>query len=193
MRYHIPRCRGDLTQMSTRLRNSLALKDTTESTDVSLQKTRRWRQTRAANPSATNRFNAISAQIILSVFAFLAETKSDEAIWGGSLGERLLSEYLKTLSVIVDCARTYPSTRLFASDLFELAWSFHNAESAEVRRAVLISISTSISVDHIGQVDNISGLLPFLTDVSVNDVDAECREIALQIASSFGNAYPMIT
>lgn len=132
--------------------------------------------------------------MILPLFAFLAQTKSDEAIWGGSLGERLLSEYLRTLTVMVDCARTCPSTRVLASDLFELAWSFHNAKNAEVRRAVLIAISTSISVDPVGQINNInSGLFAFLADVSTHDSDAGCREIATSIAGTFTNAYPLIT
>jgi hypothetical protein len=180
--------------MSTRLRKSLALQEENNN-DIVKQKTRRWRQTRPQIASSPNRFNSVSAQMILSLFAFLAQTKADEAIWGGAMGERLLSEYLRTISIMVDCARTYPSTRVLASDLFELAWSFHSAANSEVRRSVLISLATSLSVDPVGQLNNIASLLPFLTDISAKDSDAECREIAQSIVGTIANTYqnPMIT
>ncbi|KAL7508783.1 hypothetical protein ACHAXN_005861 [Cyclotella atomus] len=186
--------RRELTQMSTRLRKSLALQEENNN-DIVKQKTRRWRQTRPQIASSPNRFNSVSAQMILSLFAFLAQTKADEAIWGGAMGERLLSEYLRTISIMVDCARTYPSTRVLASDLFELAWSFHSAANSEVRRSVLISLATSLSVDPVGQLNNIASLLPFLTDISAKDSDAECREIAQSIVGTIANTYqnPMIT
>jgi hypothetical protein len=185
----------ELTQMSTRLRNSLALSQPSND-NVVQHKTRRWRKTRPTNFSTTNRFNALSAQMILSLFAFLNQTKSDDTIWGGSLGERLLSEFLRTLSKMVECSRTYPASRVFASDLFELAWSFHNAKNSEVRRAVLIAIATSVSVDPIaiGNINTLSGTISFLTDCGSKDVDADCREIALSIVGTLTNAYqhPML-
>lgn len=180
--------------MSTRLRKSLALQEDNNS-GITKQKTRRWRQARPQNLSSPNRFNSVSAQMIFSLFAFLAQTKADEAIWGGTMGERLLSEYLRTVSIMVDRARTHPSTRVLASDLLELAWSFHSATNSEVRRSVLIALATSISVDPIGQLNNIPSLLPFLTDVSAKDSDVDCREIAQSLVGTIVNTYqnPMIT
>eukprot|EP00804_Cyclotella_cryptica_P008642 CCRYP_007596-RA/>CCRYP_007596-RA protein AED:0.14 eAED:0.14 QI:262/1/1/1/1/1/3/2445/1103 len=114
---------SELAPMSTRLRN--ALTPSGQIDDKMVQpKTRRWRQTRSSSTSSTNRFNAVSAQVILSLFAFLSQTKNNDSIWGGTLGERFLCEFLRTLSVMIDCARTYPSSRLFAMDLFDLSWSF---------------------------------------------------------------------
>ena len=177
-----------MVQMSTRLRKSLALQE--ECNDGALQqKTRRWKSTRLANSGKPNTFNSVSAQMILPLFAFIAQTKGEDAIWGGSLGERLLSELLRTLSVMVNCARTYPSSRVFASDLLQLAWSFRDAKNTEVKRSVLIAMSTSISVDPVGQSNNINALVPFLTDCSFNDADGACREIALSIVGTISNAY----
>lgn len=180
--------RHELTQMSTRLRKTLAISD--KSIDSEIQKkSRRWRQRQSHRKSTPNMFNAISAQIILSLFAFLGQTKNDNAIWGGPLGERFLSEFLRTLSRMIDCARSYPSTRVFASDLFELAWSFHDAKNSEVRRSVLMAIATSVSVDPVGQVNKLSNLIPYLANCSSNDTDEGCRVIALSLVGSLEESY----
>ncbi|KAL7485992.1 hypothetical protein ACHAW6_011587 [Cyclotella cf. meneghiniana] len=172
----------ELAPMSTRLRNSLTLSKHIDDRTVQ-PKTRRWRRARSSSTSTTNNFNAISAQVILSLFAFLSETKNDDSIWGGSLGERFLCEFLRTLSVMVDCGRTYPSSRLFAMDLFELSWSFHDAKSSEVRRAVLIAMATSISIDCVVRINDVSGLILFLSDCRAC-TDADCREMASSIAKT---------
>lgn len=166
--------------MSTRLRNSLTLSEHIDGRTVQ-PKSRRWRRARSSNTSTTNNFNAISAQVILSLFAFLSQTKNDDSIWGGSLGERFLCEFLRTLSVMVDCGRTYPSSRLFAMDLFELSWSFHDAKSSEVRRAVLIAMATSISIDCVVRINDVRSLILFLSDCKTC-TDADCREMATSIA-----------
>lgn len=173
--------------MSSRLRKSLALQEK-DNDDALQKKTRRWKSTRSVNLDKSNRFNSISAQMMSPLFAFIAQTKNDKAIWGDSLGERLLSELLTTLSVMVNCARTSPSSRVFASDLFQLAWSFRDANNSEVKRSVLVAIATSISVDPIGQYTSMNALVPFLSDCSFNDTDSGCREIALSIVGIISNA-----
>ena len=91
---------------------------------------------------------------------------------------------------MVDCSRTYPSnaTRVLAMDLFELAWSFHDAKCSEVRYAVLVAMATSVSLAPIEVVMMVSGFdgsrgslhgwMSFLERSSSGDADANCRSIA---------------
>jgi len=168
------------------------LEESPQSTS-NVSKTRRWRRPRRTAITVTNRFGPIAAQMMYSLFAFISRTKSEESIWGGPLGEKFLSEFLRTLSIMLDCSRTYPgnSVHVMAQDLFELAWSFHDAQSSEVRYAVLAAMGTSISlvpveflmrVGHfIGEGDISSEWISFLEKCGFSDPDTDCRALALMI------------
>lgn len=128
-----------------------------------------------------------------NLFAFISRTKSEESIWGGPLGEKFLSEFLRTLSIMLDCSRTYPGNfvHVLAQDLFELAWSFHDAQSSEVRYAVLAAMGTSISLVPVefmlrlghfsGESDICSEWIPYLEKCCCSDPDSNCRALALMI------------
>ncbi|KAL7533060.1 hypothetical protein ACHAXR_005009, partial [Thalassiosira sp. AJA248-18] len=111
-------CDEEVTSCSTKLQRVLNLRDESNvrdaKTDLSAQspKTRRWRQPRTSPTTTTNRFGSVSVQMIYSLFAFLSQTRNDESIWGGPFGERFLSEFLKTLSIMLYCASTYPNSAL---------------------------------------------------------------------------------
>lgn len=176
--------------MSTRLKVALGLPEDNNKGvggDVatlqasSSSKTTRWRQPRTVPKTTTNKFGPIAPNMICSLFAFLASTKNNSSIWGGSSGERFLSEFITTLSIMVNCASSYPShsVPLLATDLFELAWSFHDANSVEVRRAVLLALATCMQMMPVDAVVNGSRRwLSFLNDSSIRDSDEECRSLS---------------
>jgi hypothetical protein len=118
--------------------------------------------------------------MIYSLFALMASTKENSAIWGGATGERFLSEFITTLSIMVNCASTFPSpaVSLLATDLFELAFSFHDANSVEVRRSVLLAMATCIQMLPVDVVaGNSRRWMSFLKDRS-SDADEECRSLS---------------
>ncbi len=183
---------------STRLKIALGLHDDSNSnkgdggdivkaSQAKLSKTRRWRQPRADPKTTTNKFGPIAAHMIYSLFALMASTKGNSSIWGGSTGERFLSEFIKTLSIMMDCARTYPSHAVsaLATDLFELAWSFHDANSVEVRRSVLLAMATSMQMMPVDVLSsNSRKWMPYLKESSMRDSDEECRKLSTIIMGS---------
>jgi len=180
-------CDQELASCSTKLQRVLNLRDTLNGedakTDLSTQssKTRRWRNPRVPKTSTPNKFGVVSVQMIYSLFAFLSQTRTDESIWGGPIGEKFLAEYLKTVSIMLYCARTYPSSalRILATDLFDLAWSFHDAKCSEVRYTALLAISTCVSmvpVEFIMQKTH--GMSSFLNHCSALDENADCRHLS---------------
>lgn len=187
----------EVINCSTRLRIALDLNETLNeeqdaSTELTTQtsKIRRWRKPRRPTTTTTNRFGSVSVQMIYSLFAFLSQTKSDESIWSGPTGEKFLCEFLKTLSIMLYCARTYPSPALgvLAVDLFDLAWSFHSATSSEVRYAALLAIATIVPLLPLEFVmKNSQEMSTFLNQCS-NDDNAECRQMAKLIAGSMSES-----
>ena len=174
--------------MSTRLMNSLTLCEQSKDS-LAQPKIRRWRKPRASSAAVNNNFNAVSAHMMLSLFAFLSETRHDSNIWGGPLGERFLCEFLRTLSLMVRCSKTYPASRMLALDLFDLAWSFHDAKRSEVRHAVLLAMATSVSPECVALIDDMNSLVKFLSDCSSNDSDYDHREMASSLVGAITNAY----
>jgi hypothetical protein len=119
--------------------------------------------------------------MIYSLFSFLSQTRTDESVWGGSVGEKFLSEYLKTLAIMLYCASTYPSSSLlvFAADLFDLAWSFHTAKCSEVRHAALLAMLTCVSLLPLESViQRAHGTGLFFKQCSELDDNSDCRHVA---------------
>ena len=179
----------EICRCSTRLQIALNIRDDTDDAQTEelahSSKTRRWRKHRAPLTSAPNRFGPISVQMIYCMFTFLSQTRTNEIIWGGSTGERFLSEFLKTLSIMLHCARTHPSSllRALAVDLFELAWSFRDAMCADIRHAALLAVLTCVSVLPLEVVVQHShDMRSFLTYCSARDDNADCRSLAALIA-----------
>ncbi|KAL7446187.1 hypothetical protein ACHAXM_010053 [Skeletonema potamos] len=184
---------------STRLKIALGLREgiikevdgnvvTTSQTQTS--KTRRWRQPRTVPKTTTNKFGPVAPHMIYSLFALMASTKENSSIWGGSSGERFLSEFIKTLAIMVDCASTYPShsVSVLVTDLFELAWSFHDANSVEVRRAVLLAMATCLQMMPMDAVASSSRRwVTFLKDSSIRDTDDECRKLSTIMMGIFAD------
>ena len=190
----------EIVACSTRLKLALNMNDTTnddkkdkstELANTQSSKTRRWRRPREPTTTTTNKFGAVSVQIIYSLFCFLSQTKGEASIWSGANGERFLVEFLKTLAIMLHCARTYPSTALqvLATDLFDLAWSFNDAKSSEVRYAALIAIVAIMPLLPIEFVMRHSqGMAAFLGQTSKLDQNVECRQLASLIVESIGDS-----
>jgi hypothetical protein len=178
----------EISYCSTKLRRALNLndasnggEDATKELAVQYSKTRRWRKHRTPTTSTPNRFGAVSVQMIYSLFSFLSQTRTDESVWGGSVGEKFLSEYLKTLAIMLYCASTYPSSSLlvFAADLFDLAWSFHTAKCSEVRHAALLAMLTCVSLLPLESViQRAHGTGLFFKQCSELDDNSDCRHVA---------------
>jgi len=183
-----------VTNCSTRLQRVLSLHATPAGEEakrmLSTQssKTRRWRKPRTSPNTTANRFGPVSVQIMYTLFAFLSQTRNEKSIWGGPIGEKFLSEFLNTLSIMLFCARTYPSPalRVLAADLFDLAWSFRDAKCAEVRHAALMAIATCVSMVPveflIGRAS--LGMVAFLDHCSAFDENVDCRRLASLVGSS---------
>jgi hypothetical protein len=181
----------EISRCSTKLQLALGMRDSGGDAKMDQltqsSKTRRWRKHRSPSTSTPNRFGPISVQMIFCLFTFLSQTRTDEVIWGGSAGERFLSEFLKTLSIMLHCSRTHPSSalRVLAVDLFELAWSFRDAICADVRHAALLAVLTCVSILPLEVViQNAHGMSSFLTHCSTRDDNADCRSLASLIAGS---------
>jgi hypothetical protein len=154
---------------------------------MQLAKTRRWRKERTPTTSTPNKFGAVAVQMVYSLLSFLSQTRTDEVIWGGAIGEQFLSEFLKTLCTMIYCASTYPSSSLLilAADLFDLAWIFHDAKCSEVRHASLLAMFTSISLLPLESVmQHAHGTGLFLRQCSERDESSDCRQIATLILGS---------
>jgi hypothetical protein len=178
----------EISHCSTKLLRALRLnessngdEDATTELDVQYSKTRRWRKHRTPTTSTPNRFGAVSVQMIYSLFSFLSQTRTEESIWGGSVGEKFLSEFLKSLAIMLYCASTYPSSALlvFAADLFDLAWSFRTAKCSEVRHAALLAMLTCVSLLPLESVmERAYGTGSFLKQCSELDDSSDCRHVA---------------
>ena len=184
----------ELVTCSTRLRLALNLHETDTNSDseekdanTKLLKTKRWRKPRTPATTTTNEFGPVSVQMIYSLFAFLSQTRTDETIWGGPIGEKFLSEFLKTLAIMLNCARAYPNPALhvLATDLFGLAWSFHDAKSADVRYSALLAIATIMPLLPLEFVmRNSQGITSFLDHSSALEKSLDCREMAKLVIGS---------
>ncbi|KAL3789947.1 hypothetical protein ACHAW5_005586 [Stephanodiscus triporus] len=185
---HLNDSNYEISHCSTKLLRALRLndasngdEDATTELDVQYSKTRRWRKHCTPTTSTPNRFGAVSVQMIYSLFSFLSQTRTDESIWGGSVGEKFLSEFLKSLAIMLYCASTYPSSALlvFATDLSDLAWSFRTAKCSEVRHAALLAMLTCVSLLPLESVmQRAYGTGSFLKQCSELDDSSDCRHVA---------------
>jgi hypothetical protein len=184
----------EISHCSTRLLRALNLNessndgvDAISELPVRLSTTRRWRKQRTPNTSIPNSFGAVSVQMIYSLFSFLSQTRTDEIVWGGDVGEQFLSEFLKTLSTMLYCASTYISSALLvlAADLFDLAWIFHDAKCSEVRHSALLAIYTYVSLVPLESlIQRVHETNLFLKRCSDQDESSDCRHMASLILSS---------
>ena len=95
------------------------------------------------------------------------------------------------------CSRTYPNPALcvLATDLFDLAWSFHDARCAEVRCAALMALAVCMSmvpVEFVISRNSGGGLGTLMQTCSELDEDANCRSLAALVVGSMSEALMQI-
>lgn len=113
------------------------------------------------------------------------DTAEDEALWGGENGALLLSNVIGTMSCIVHSVANYASSiDIIAMDFYRFVWGFKDAETPEVRSAVIQATSVviqAVSVDVKRRLlydDAVDGLLPCLARSLESDPDERCRATA---------------
>jgi hypothetical protein len=120
-------------------------------------------------------------------------------MWAGDVGSKFLARLFVSLCVIVESSGNTPGTNVIANDLFQLVWSFRDAEVAEVRASVLCGVATSlaclgsdavVSLVTSGQAD---GLPQFLIETARGDPDKDCRELATEVSQTVTKAIRAIS
>ncbi len=173
--------RGDMVKSSSSNQN-LAVKVTEN------LKTRRWGHKQHSKASVTNKFGELSPLFFYPLIQGFLRSKSDKILWGGENGGRLLSSLLITLSTCVDCAGIHPGKAILSSDLFDLAWSFRQAQNPEVRHAVLVSVAIclpQLNPIALTKILSTEQLPEDLKRIKEYDSNSECRQLASLILGSF--------
>mmetsp|Transcript_19826 Transcript_19826/g.27886 ORF Transcript_19826/g.27886 Transcript_19826/m.27886 type:complete len:532 (-) Transcript_19826:91-1686(-) len=163
-------------------------------------KTRRWGRSRRNEISVVNKLIPLAPSFFYTLVKSFMVCRSNTSIWDGENGEHLLSKVIVTMCTIVDNVGNNPSVSVLASDLFDLSWSFREAESSEVRIAILVSLATAMAYlpqeyltkIFFGSHRNVASgeLQRFLENTSLNDPDERCRRVAAQLTSTSKRLYP---
>ncbi len=146
-------------------------------------KTRRWgTKSRSRKPAVvTNKFAELSPLFFYPLIQGFAESKHNKTLWGGENGGRLLSNLLITLSSFVENAANHPGASALAADLFEISWSFYQAQNPDVRLSVLVSLATCVphlTPDYVMRIICIEHLPRHLQEIEQYDSSGDCRQIA---------------
>ena len=161
-----------------------------QKTELVDPKTRRWGRGRRLyeNRSVSNNFGEVSPLFFYPLIQGFTESKSDEVLWGGENGGRLLSCLLMTLASFVENAGNHPGTSILASDLLNIAWSFYEAHNPEVRLAVLTSVAICLphlTPDALARMICTEQLPKYLQTMKLTDPHEDCRQLATLILGSF--------
>lgn len=139
-------------------------------------------------------FYTISKNFVSSV--------EDESLWGGEIGALLVTNVIQTMSCIVFSVADYSSAvDIIAMDFFRFVWNLKDAETPEVRSAVIQAVGVVIGVVSVDlkmrllHDDNVDGLLSTLVRSSESDPDERCRAAAEltvgRITAAFDNGMIM--
>ena len=160
-----------------------------------LKKTRRWGRGRRHQSEirVVNKFGPVAPFFFYPLVQGFLESKTRDELWNGDNGAALISCLLITLSSFVDNSGAHPGTGILAKDLFELCWSFHNAENSEVRIAVLVALATCfchLPMEALVQMCYADEVPRFLENTKVEDSDERCRRLASQLIKFTGLGQP---
>jgi len=180
---------------------------TNEDATATTTKTRRWGRKKHYNhhpqPTFQNKFQIHAPLYFYTLLGGFVRTKDDDAsIWDEH--GLLLSKFLYTLGMFVQsCGAPDVANAAMmgpmAYDLYQLAWSFRLAESANIRQAVLFAVCTAMQYLSLEQLllllevtsmgantnDNDDcNVVRYLNDCASQDPDECCRELAREVCSS---------
>ena len=152
-------------------------------------KTRRKRSRPEPPATVRNRFSPIAPIWFYSLIRKFIDNRENESLWRDSAGSRFLASFFRALATIVEFSGMH-GVQVLGKDLFDLVWSFKDADVAEVRLSVLVATATSFAMmsmetllthfmDH-----NMFDISRALESISQNDPDTSCRAIAQQLSRS---------
>ncbi|GKY91774.1 hypothetical protein MPSEU_000149100 [Mayamaea pseudoterrestris] len=164
-------------------------------------RTRRWGrgQDRPVLATVTNTFASVAPAWFYALVGNFMQRKGDTRLWAGDTGSKLLAHLFVSLSVIVECSGNNPGTAVLAKDLFQLVWTFRDADVPEVRASVLCGVATSLAClgeeAALGLLTSGSadGLPQYLVETSRSDPDDGCRDLAYQISQTVAKAIRCIS
>jgi hypothetical protein len=159
-------------------------------------RTQRWGKGRRRNEEriVSNRFGQVARVWFYTLIESFKERNKDPTLWGGPIGSTLLARMFITLAAFVESSGNCPGTDILAKDLFELVWSFRNAEVAEVRTSVLCAVAVSVKVLReevlVGMLLSGSAqeLPNVLQRIGLGDTDESCRHLAKMLTRHVANA-----
>lgn len=117
------------------------------------------------------------------------ENRENESLWRDATGSHFLASFFRALAAIVEFSGMY-NAQVLGKDLFDLVWSFRDADVAEVRISVLIATATSFAMIPIDRLlalfmdQDILAISSILNTISENDPDNGCRDVAQTIRQS---------
>ncbi|CAJ1953348.1 unnamed protein product [Cylindrotheca closterium] len=153
------------------------------------EKTRRKRSRPTPLAVVQNRFTAIAPMWFYSMLQKFIDNNENESLWRDSSGSHFLASFFRVLAAIVEFSGMH-SAQVLGKDLFDLVWTFRDADVAEVRISVLVATATSfatIPVDRLLALfmdHDILAISLALNAISENDPDSGCRTIAQTIKQS---------
>jgi hypothetical protein len=159
-------------------------------------RTQRWGKGRRQNEERiiSNRFGQVAPVWFYTLVGSFIERKEDPILWGGPIGSTLLARMFITLASFVESSGNCPGTDVLAKDLFELVWSFRDAEVAEVRMSVLCAVAVSVKLLReevlVGMLLSGSAqeLPNILQRIGLGDADESCRHLANMITRHVASA-----
>ena len=117
------------------------------------------------------------------------DNNENVSLWRDSTGSHFLASFFRVLAAIVEFSGIH-SAQVLGKDLFDLVWSFRDADVAEVRISVLVATATSFAMTPVDRLlalfmdHDILTISLALNVISENDPDSGCRTIAQTIRQS---------
>jgi len=168
--------------------NSLEQKKQEQLTRI--QEKTRWKRSRPTPPAIVqNRFSAIAPMWFYSLLRKFIDNRENESLWRDASGSHFLASFFRALAAVVEFSGMH-SAQVLGKDLFDLVWSFRDADVAEIRLSVLVATATSFAMIPVDRLlalfidQDIFAISLALNAISENDPDNGCRTIAQTIRQS---------
>lgn len=141
---------------------------------------KRFRKPQEAPKAAPNRLAPVAWRFVFELTRRITDTSAPVDLFRRD--SALLSQLLRTLSVLLDCAKLSPDAPRIAATLMELVLVMRFHDVAAVRQGTLLVLaSVAMAVPHFGRADLLTGLaecVQWLVEVAKRDPDTGCRELA---------------
>ena len=133
-----------------------------------------------------NRFAPHAHVFFYLLLSGFVRSKEDSSVWDNA--GHVLTRFLYSLSVFVECSGNAPSTQMLAVELFSFAWSFHMTDHENVRQALLYTLAVCIDFvphDFVYRFASENQLfVNYLAHCVSADPNEGCRELASVVTSN---------